>query len=127
MSLQNQERFQQEVLSWGSLAPVFNDFYQAHVEYEKLYGEQKIEVRNKRQTLLLTNADVMEKEVPGDLHKKGTTMAAAAAATQKLVAFAKKVEEVGAPECKHCGLTHVGRCTKQVNVQTKYDQVAPFT
>ncbi len=38
-SLQNQERFQQEVLSWGSLAPVFNDFYQAHVEYEKLYGE----------------------------------------------------------------------------------------
>jgi hypothetical protein len=32
--LQNQERFQQEVLSWGSLAPVFNDFYQAHVEYE---------------------------------------------------------------------------------------------
>jgi hypothetical protein len=33
---------------WGSFAPVFNDFYQTHVEYEKLYGEQKIEVRNKR-------------------------------------------------------------------------------
>jgi hypothetical protein len=35
-SLQNQERFQQEVLSWGSIAPVFNDFYQSHVEYEQL-------------------------------------------------------------------------------------------
>ena len=61
-SLQNQERFQQEVLSWGSLAPVFDDFYQAHVQYQKLYGEQKIELRNKRQALLVTNGDVLEKE-----------------------------------------------------------------
>ncbi len=125
-SLQNQERFQQEVLSWGSLAPVFNDFYQAHVEYEKLYGEQKIELRNKRQALLLTNGDVLEKEAAGGLCKKGTAMTAAAAETQKLVAFAKKGEEMGAPERKHCGLTHVGRCTKQANVQTKYDQASPF-
>ena len=53
-------------------------------------------------------------------------MTAAAAETQKLVAFAKKGEESDAPECNHGGLTHVGRCTKQVNVQTKYDQLAPF-
>ena len=125
-SLQNQERFQQEVLSWVSLAPVFDDFYQAHVEYEKLYGEQKIELRNKRQALLHTNCDVLEKEAAGGLRKKGTAMAAAAAETRKLVAFAKKGEEAGAPECKHYGLTHVGRCTKQANVQTKYDQAAPF-
>jgi hypothetical protein len=87
---------------------VFNDFYQTHVEYEKFYGEQKIELRNKRQTLLLTNDDVLEKEVAGVLCKKGTTMAAAAAETKKLVAFAKKGAEVGATEWKHCGLTHVG-------------------
>ncbi len=74
-SLQNQERFQQEVLSWVSLAPVFDDFYQAHVEYEKLYGEQKIELRDKRQALLLTNGDVLEKEAAGGLRKKGTAMA----------------------------------------------------
>ena len=42
------------------------------------------------------------------------------------MAFTKKGEEAGAPECKHCGLTHTGRCTKQANVQTKYDQAAPF-
>jgi hypothetical protein len=105
---------------------VFNDFYQAHVEYEKLYGEQKIELRNKWQILVLTNDDVLEKEAAGGLSKKGTDMAAAAAETQKLVAFAKKGEEAGAPECKYCGLTHMGRCTKQANVQTKYDQAAPF-
>ncbi len=96
------------------------------VNNEKLYGEQKIELRNKWQALLLTNGDVLEKEAAGGLRKKGTTMAAAAAETQKLVAFAKKGEEAGAPECKHYGLTHLGCCTKQANVQTKYDQAAPF-
>ena len=76
--------------------------------------------------MLLTNDDVLEKESAGGLRKKGTTMAATAAETQKLVTFAKKGEEAGASECKHCDLTHVGRCTKQANVQTKYDQTAPF-
>jgi hypothetical protein len=76
--------------------------------------------------LLLTNGDVLEKETAGGLRKKGTAMGAATAETEKLVAFAKKGEEAGAPECKHCGLTHVGRCTKQANVQTKYHQAAPF-
>jgi hypothetical protein len=76
---QNQERFQQEVLNWGSLVPAFNDFYQVHVEYEKLYGEQKIELRNKRQALLLTNGDVLEKKAGGDLRKKGTAMTVVAA------------------------------------------------
>ncbi len=96
------------------------------MEYEKLYGEQKIELRNKWQVLSLTNGDVLEKEAAGGLHKKGTVMAAAAAETQKLVAFSKKGEESGATESKHDGLTHLGRCTKQANVQTKYDQAAPF-
>ncbi len=114
-SLQNQERFQQEVLSWGSLTLVFNDFYQTHVEYEKLYGEPKIEIRNKWQTLLLTNGNVLEKEAVGRLRKKGTVMTVAAAETEKRVTFAKKGEEADALESKHCGLTHVGRCTKQAN------------
>ncbi len=92
-SLQNQERFQQEVLSWSSFAPVFDDFYQAHVEYEKVYGEQKIDLRNKRHALLLTSGDVMEKEAAGVLRKKGTAMAADAAETQKVVTFGKKGEE----------------------------------
>ena len=42
-SLQTQERFQQEMLSWSSLKPVFNDYYKAHVEYEKLYEDQSEE------------------------------------------------------------------------------------
>ncbi len=86
------------------------------MQYEEIYEKQKIELRNKWQTLLLTDGDVLEKETAGDLRKKGTDMAAAIAETEKLVAFAKKGEETGAPECKHCGLTHVGRCTKQTNV-----------
>ena len=59
-TLQNQERFQQEQLSWITFAPVFNDFYQAHVQYEQLHGEPKINLRNKRQAELLTNGDVRE-------------------------------------------------------------------
>ena len=39
-----------------------NDYYKAHVEYEKINGEQKISLRNKRQALILTNDDVLEKE-----------------------------------------------------------------
>ncbi len=114
-------------MSWDSLEPMFNNFYQSHVEYEKFsYGEQKIELRNKRQTLLLTNDDVVEKETDGDLHKKGTDMTAVVAKTEKMVVFSKKGEGEVAPKFKHCGLTHVGRCAKQSNVQTKYDQVAPF-
>ena len=120
-TLQTQERFQQEMLSWSSLKPVFNDYYKAHVEYEKINGEQKISLRNKRQVLLLTNDDVLEKEAAGGPRKKGTAMVAAAVETEKLVAFAKRGEEAGAPECKHYGLTHTGRCTKQANVQTKYN------
>ncbi len=33
-NLQTQERFQQEILSWSSVEPVFNDFYMSHVEYD---------------------------------------------------------------------------------------------
>jgi hypothetical protein len=76
--------------------------------------------------LILTNDDVLEKEAAGDLRKKGTVMATTASETEKLVAFAKKGEEPDTLECKHCGLTHVGRFTKQANLQTKCDQVAPF-
>jgi hypothetical protein len=35
-SLQTKERFQQELLSWTSLGPVFNEFHKTHVEYEIL-------------------------------------------------------------------------------------------
>ncbi len=69
---------------------------------------------------------MLEKETVGDRRKKVTTMVTATAETEKLVTFVKKGEEASAPEWKHYGLTHMGRCTKQVNVQTKYDQSTPF-
>ena len=89
-TLQTQERFQQEMLSWSSLEPVLNDYTKAHVEYEKLNGEQKIILRNKRLALLLTNDDVLEKETEGGPRKKRTAMVAATVETEKLVVFAKK-------------------------------------
>jgi hypothetical protein len=66
-----------------------NPNFRPHPTYlnEKLDREKKIEMRNKEQTLILTNDDVLEilhtsqspspveKETVGDLCKKGTTMA----------------------------------------------------
>ena len=45
--------------------------------------------------------------------------------TDKIVSFAKK-DEAGARKCGSCGFSHLGPCTQQANVQTKYDQAAPF-
>jgi hypothetical protein len=58
------------MLSWSTFEPVFNDCYKTHVEYEKINGEQKIILRNKRQTVLLTNDDTLEEETDGGPWKK---------------------------------------------------------
>ncbi len=121
--MENLPLFQQELSSWDALSPIFDAFYKAHVEYEKDKGELKFLARNKRQLLLLANGDVQE-EGDGGLRKKDMTMVAAAD-TEKVVSFAKK-DEVGARKCRSCRFSHTGSCTQQTNVQTKYDQAAPF-
>ena len=72
--LEHQQQFQKVLLSWDTLSSVFDEYYKAHVEYEKDNGEQKFIVRNKNQLLLLTNGDVPEKEGAGGLRKKGMAM-----------------------------------------------------
>ncbi len=34
-------------MSWSTIEPVFNDYYKTQVEWEKINGEQKINLRNK--------------------------------------------------------------------------------
>jgi hypothetical protein len=108
-ALHTKGHYQQELLFWTTLAPVFDEFYKAHVVYEQAYGDQKISLRNKKQAMFLTNGDVYKESASGQ-RKKGMAMVAAAE-TEKLVAFAKKDEEAGAADCRHCGLPHKGRCT----------------
>ncbi len=74
--------------------------------------------------MLLTNGDVQEKEGAGGLRKKDMAMVTVTD-TEKVVPFDKK-DEVGAHKCGSCGFSHTGPCTQQTNVQTKYDQAAPF-
>ena len=69
-------QYQQELLCWTTLAPVFDDFYKTHVTYDKTWGEQKIDQRNKKQVLLLTNGDVYKEAASGQ-RKKGMTMVTA--------------------------------------------------
>ena len=88
------------------------------------YGDQKISLRNKKKSMILTNGDVYKETTSGQ-RKKGMTMVTASE-TEKLVAFAKKNEEAGVAVCKHCGLAQKGRCTKQENVQTSLDRFAPL-
>ena len=38
-ALRTKGQYQQELLCWTTLAPVFDDFYKAHVAYEKTSGE----------------------------------------------------------------------------------------
>ena len=74
--------------------------------------------------MFLTNGDVYKEAASGQ-HKKGMAMVTAAE-TEKLVAFAKKDEEAGAADCRHCGLPHKGRYTNQENVQTRLDRETPL-
>jgi len=119
------QQLQKQLLSWDTSSPVFDEYYKAHVDYEKDNGEQKFLARKKKQLLLLTNGDVPEKEGAGGLRKKGMAMVAAAD-TEKIVSFAKKDEEAGARKCRSCGHSHLGPCTQQTNVQTKFDQAEQF-
>ena len=118
--------YQQELLSWTTLAAVFDEFYEAHVEYERTHGRAKIDARNQKQVLLLTNGtEPRANEAAAGQRKKGVTFMAAAE-EGKMVAFARKGEEAGAAGCPSCGLSHRGPCTKQENMCAKYDQAAPY-
>ena len=64
-ALHTKGQFQEELLSWSTLAPVFDEFYKTHVAYEKAWREKKIDQRNKKKTLLITNGDVLYKDAAG--------------------------------------------------------------
>ena len=69
-ALHTKGQYQQEILCWTTLAPVFDEFYKVHVVYEQAYGDQKIALRNKKETMLLTNGDVYKEATSGQ-RKKG--------------------------------------------------------